>query len=412
MGIMSWLGFKPTFIPPEHVTAEPILEAIRRHTLGQTPEQLFREQPNLRTAVTFLARNVAQLALHGYQHDGDGGRSRVRDGVLADLLRLPNDEDTGFELIEKLVADLALYDHAYLLVTANAGRACGWEIRTMRPRWVVGVTGKTAYTVDGYTVAFPKNQGRTVHVPAENVIAFHGWNPDDEQSGVTPVDALKSILLEQIQAQSFREQLWERGGRVGTYLTRPATAPKWSNESRNRFRRMWSSAWSGPNGSKAGGTPLLEDGIELKRVGFSAKDEDYVEGAKLALTTVASVYHINPTMLGHLDNANYSNVREFRKMLYGDTLGPILAKIEARLNAFLLPMVGADSGEYVEFNIREKLEGSFEEQADQLYKATGGPYMTRNEARAKMNMPAIEGGDVMILPLNLGTADDESGAAA
>lgn len=411
MGIASWLGFKPTFIPPEHVTAEPILQAIRRHTLGQTPEQLYEEQPYLRTVVSFLARNVAQLALHGYQHDGDGGRSRVREGVVADLLRLPNDQDTGFELIEKMVADLALYDHAYLLVTANAERACGWEIRTLRPSWVVGVTEKTAYTVGGYTVAFPKNQGRTVHVPAENVIAFHGWNPTDEQSGITPVAALKGILLEQIQAQTYREQLWERGGRVGSYLTRPATAPKWSNEGRNRFRRMWGSAWSGPSGSKAGGTPLLEDGMELKRVGFSAKDEDYVEGSKLALTTVASVYHVNPTMLGLLDNANYSNVKEFRKMLYGDTLGPILAKIEARLNAFLLPMIGADSGEYVEFNIREKLEGSFEEQADQLYKATGGPYMTRNEARAKMNMPAIEGGDVMIVPLNLGVADGEPVAA-
>ena len=46
-----------------------------------------------------------------------------------------------------------------------------------------------------------------------------------------------------------------------------------------------------------------------------------------------------------------------------DGLGPLLAEIEARLNTFLLPMLGMDSAtQYVKFNI-EKLQGSFEEQA-------------------------------------------------
>ncbi|AZZ80795.1 hypothetical protein C5O27_06710 [Gordonia alkanivorans] len=94
--------------------------------------------------------------------------------------------------------------------------------------------------------------------------------------------------------------------------------------------------------------------MELKRVGFSAKDEDYVEGTKLALTTVAAVYQVNPTMIGVLNNANYSKVREFRRMLYGDTLGPILSMLAARLNAFLAPCFG-DTCEYVEFNTGQKL---------------------------------------------------------
>jgi hypothetical protein len=41
------------------------------------------------------------------------------------------------------------------------------------------------------------------------------------------------------------------------------------------------------------------------------------------------VYFINPTMVGILDNANYSNVREFRKALYGDNLGPEIERISS-----------------------------------------------------------------------------------
>ena len=84
---------------------------------------------------------------------------------------------------------------------------------------------------------------------------------------------------------------------------------------------------------------------------------EWVEGSRLALNTVASVYHVNPTMIGLLDNANYSNVREFRRMLYGDTLGPVIAQIEDRLNTFYVPLVDPRPSVYVEFNIDEKMQG-------------------------------------------------------
>ena len=59
---------------------------------------------------------------------------------------------------------------------------------------------------------------------------------------------------------------------------------------------------------------------------------------------------------------------------------------------------------YVEFNLEEKLRGNFEEQAAMQTAAAGGPWMTINEVRAMRNLPAIEGGDDLIRPLNVTTA--------
>ena len=56
---------------------------------------------------------------------------------------------------------------------------------------------------------------------------------------------------------------------------------------------------------------------------------------------------------------------------------------------------------YIEFNLREKLTGSFEERADAIQKSVGGPTMTVNEARALDNRPPIDGGDTLIVPLNV-----------
>ena len=140
--------------------------------------------------------------------------------------------------------------------------------------------------------------------------------------------------------------------------------------------------------------------MDFKPTHLKAQDEQVVDMTKLSLQTVASIFQVNPTMIGLLDNANYSNVREFRKSLYGDSLAPQVKMIEDALNQFVLPALGAPADIYAEFNLEEKLRASFEEKAAVTSTAVGAPWMTVNEARAQNNMPAIDGGDLLARPLN------------
>lgn len=365
----------------------------------QSPAAMWRTQPNLRTVTTFMARNVAHLGLPAYQRNPDDGRVRARDSLAAQVIGRPNGHDTTYELIYSLIMDLALYDDAYWLVTKSSRTPSGWEVTPIKAAWVVGSKGGDVWQPDTWTVRV--TDGTTRDVPAQNVLHFHGWEPVKADHGLTPVETLKEILAEQIAAVAYRQQNWRNGARVGTVLSRPADAPEWSDEAADQFRQDWRSRYTGNGGSEAGGTPILEDGMTLQKVGFSATDEQYIENAKLALTTVAAVYHINPVMVGILDNANYSNVKEFRKMLYGDTLGPLIAQVEARLNTFFLPMIGSPTNIYYEFNIGEKLQGDFAEQADIAGKTVGAPTMTPNEWRALQNRDAVDGGDELLRPLNM-----------
>jgi len=362
--------------------------------LGLSPAEMWRTQPYLRTVVTFLARNIAQLGLHTYRRVSEDDRERVRDGFAA-MIAKPNKSTTGYELVYGLVADLALYDRGYWLLSEDPD-----QIVTRLPvPWVMPYGGD-ALGPEAYRVR-ANNRGETVDIPADQILDFHGWVPEALSLGSSPVAALREILAEQVQAARYREMVWRRGGKVGSVLSRPADAPDWSDEARKQFKADWDAKFTG-SGPNVGGTPLLEDGMVLSRVDFSAHEMEFIEGARLALNTVASVYHVNPTMIGLLDNANYSNVREFRRMLYGDTLGPLLAQIEDRINTFLLPVLDPRPDLYVEFNIEEKLQGSFEEQTAALQSSVGRPWMTADEARALRNMPAL-GGDAgsLVTPLNV-----------
>ena len=398
MSLATWLGFAPRPLPPPQELAAPIVEVVLDNIRGQSTETLWREQPHLRTVVGFIARNIAQLGLHVYSRDDDGGRTRRDDSPLARVLRDPNEDTTGYELIRGLVSDLALYDHALWVVTTD--REGTPAIRPVPPSWITGTYDNTAWSYGGHIIA-PPGLRRQIRIPRENAVVFHGWNPTDPRTGSSPINALKGTLAEQVHAQMYRDQRWRKGARADAYISRPKDAPQWSPEARNRFIRAWRDRYTGDDASDGGGNPLLEDGMELKRTGFSARDDQFVEGAKLSLQTVAQVYHVNPTMVGLLDNANYANVREFRRSLYGDTLGPLLEEIQQRINSKLAPKIGAAPDEYAEFNVKAKLQGSFEEQATVMQSAVGAPWMTVNEARAKENMPAVPEGDALVQPLNI-----------
>ena len=373
---------------------EPLVGTPEQFTVAQ----LWATQPHLRTVVTFRARNVAQLGMHVFERVSETDRRRDRSSPLAMALQRPDDSMTSYDLIFALVGDLDLYDRAYwLLVDDEFGRP---RLRRIPPAWVTPVFADL-YTVKKYRIT-RGDSGQSVEVPADQVLPFTGYAPASTIGASPTIEALKDTLREQVEAASYRAQVWKRGGRVSAVIQRPKDAPQWSDTARESFREDWYAKFTG-RGPRAGGTPILEDGMTLQRVDFTAQEQQFVDVAKLALATVASAYHVNPTMIGLLDNANYSNVREFRRMLYGDTLGPLLAQIEARVNTFLLPMLGMDPAvHYVEFNLAEKLQGSFEEQAAVMSTMVGRPIMTADEARSRFNLPAM-GGDAeqLVTPLNV-----------
>ncbi len=370
------------------------------YVLGMEPAELWRTQPHLRTVTDFIARNVAQLGLHAYDRRGDTDRRRVRGEGVAALLRRPNADMTTYELIYGTVADLALFDRAFWWVKRSASAPSGWEIRPIPSAWVVQGVGGTVFAPADWIVQ-PPHGAEQLMIPAGQMLVFHGWNPSDPSAGSSPVAALKLILSEQVHAYQYREQVWQRGGQPSAVIERPMDAPQWGSKGKARFKQEWQDSY-GRSGPEAGGTAILEDGMKLVKTGFSAREDEFVAAATLSLTTVASVYQVNPTMVGVLDNANYSNVREFRRSLYGDSLGPWLTMLQDRLNGFLLPMLDEPPERYVEFNLAEKLRGSFEEQAAVLQASVGRPWMTADEARALQNMPAL-GGDAeeLVTPLNV-----------
>lgn len=362
--------------------------------VAQTYAQIFRSQPNVRTVVSFLARNIAQLGLHVFKRVSDVDRERLSDHPLAALIGKPNARTTRYRLIDSLVSDLGIYDQAYWLKVRDDGQPSG-VLRI--PPEMVSPLGDSWIAPDGFRV---KGSRGYRDFPASQIVHFRGYNPDDARGGLSPIETLRRILAEEYEAGRYREKLWRNGARFSGYLKRPATSGEWSSTARERFRAGWQSQYAG-GGADVGGTPILEDGMEFVPAAVTPDQAQYIEARKLTREEVAAAYHIPLPMVGILDHATFSNITEQHKQLYQDTLGPWLVMIEEEIELQLLPDLDSSPGVYVEFNLAEKLKGSFDEQAQQLQSAVGAPWLTRNEARARMNLPQIDGGDDLVVPLNV-----------
>lgn len=355
---------------------------------------LYRSQRAVNTAVSAIARQVAQIGLHAFRRNGDNDRVRDTTSECARLLKAPAPGVTPYAFKYALAADLAIFAR-YVAVKSEHEDGTPALVR-LPPLSVEPVGGSWAGPA-GFKV------GRTV-IPAEKVVFIRGYAPDASHAGVSPLESLRQTLAEDHQAGQMREQLYKNGARVSGYLERPAGAPKWSDQARANFRSAWRGQYTG-SGAQVGGTPILEDGMTFKPAADSPKDMQYIEARKLTREEVAAAYHIPPTMVGVLEHATFGNIKEQHQMLYQDTLGPWLAEIQEELLLQIRDWLVPPDDLYLEFNIAEKLRGSFEDQAAQLQAATGGPYMTRAEARARLNLPRIEGADDLILPLNVLAGD-------
>lgn len=354
-------------------------------------EHMWRTQPSVRKVVGFAARNVASIPLHVHERVSDTERRRVTGHPLADLMSSPRPRMGAYRFWEAVIADGLLYDRwAVLKRLDDAGaihlsRVPSWRLRFTEDT-LGEVVGAHFWTGDEW-----------IELNLDDLIFDHGYAP--KSAGLSPVETLRDLLDESAEAVEYRRQVWANGARAPQYVTRPQGVEWPSSDHRDRFVAGMRAYMK--DGAKAGGMPLLEDGMEIKDgTRMPSKDMQDLEGRKLSEVVVASAWHIAPELIGAREG-NYSNVDAYRQMLYRDSLGPYITAWEQAINVALVPDLADGRALYVEANIEAKLRGSFQEQAQIMQSATGAPWLTRNEARALQNRPPVDGADDLVVPLNV-----------
>lgn len=345
---------------------------------------MYRYQPAVRQVVDYVAGNIAQLGLKVYERVADDAREHRGDHEAAVAIRQPNPHTPGNQFLFELVTDYLIFDNSYALKLRGAdGRLI--LVRVKPP--MIGLVGRSHFSIESYRIY--RQDGTFFDVPPEDMIHWRGYNPDDPRKGESKLETLREELASDLAARKSVTELHRSGLRMPGWMERPLDAPEWTDEARRRFQEDWS-AQAMTSKRKV---PVAEEGMTYKQGGVSPEDAEYLASRRFTSEQVAAQYGLKGVPPAS---------EEERKQFYADVLPPLCERFASFLDLQILQQEYGADDHYFEFG-REKL-------IDEVYKtytsASGRPVLITNEARAKLDLPPVDGGDELVTPANVIVGDN------
>jgi HK97 family phage portal protein len=209
--------------------------------------------------------------------------------------------------------------------------------------------------------------------------------------GVSPIKLHREAIALAISLERHLSSLFANGGRPSGVIRHPnrLEAPALA-----KLAESWFNTHSGPN---AGGTAVLDEGMEYQQLSTTLADAQYAENRLEQIREVARAFGIPPTMLFELTRGTWSNTEEMARQFYTMTLKPWLTKWQWAYAQCLLTPEERDRL-YIEFVVDDLLTADFAKKATALgqYRSMGA--LTGNEVRSMLNMPAHPEGDSLANP--------------
>ncbi|MDH6265635.1 HK97 family phage portal protein [Rhizobium sp. SG_E_25_P2] len=295
-----------------------------------------------------------------------------------DGYKLIHDEANAFtsasELRQQLTRDALLTGHGFAeVVRSFDGRPL--ELNRLNPHSV-----QCNEYDDGtpYYIVSSKNGGQ---VRFDFTDILHIAAPD----GSPVVKAREAIALT-IAFERHIASLFANGGRPSGVILSPKVIDQ------DGKKNLASSWFSSHSGNRAGGTAILDEGMDYRPLSTTLADAQFAENRLEQIREIARAFNIPPTMIFELSRGTWSNVAELNQQFLTMTLKPWLTRWAwAYARCLLTPEERARF--YVEF-VTEDIVSTDEvarSTAFSNYRSMGA--MTANDVRAKLNMPPISGGD-------------------
>ncbi len=334
------------------------------------------------------------------------GDTKLDNHELISLLQRPNPSQSGIEFFTSLYSYLMISGNSYILRDTDALRPPR-ELYLLRPDRMQVKSGSTVipssyeYVIDGVTVnTYPVDQTNAI----SQIKHIKLWNPIDDYYGLSPIMASAYNIDQHNLAGLHNVALLKNGATPSGYLKFQPTdetglSTQLTDDQRARLLEDLEFRFQGTHNS--GRPMLLEGNFEYKQLGLSPKDMDFLELLNLSAREIALCFGVPAQMIGIPEANTYSNMETAKLGLYEETIIPLLKRVESDLNEYLAPLYSGD------IRIQYDLDSipAMAEKRRQIYEnVTQGVQagiITRNEARERLGLEEVSGGDDLYIPSNL-----------
>tara|TARA_R100000654_G_scaffold4199_2_gene12662 strand:+ start:543 stop:2741 length:2199 start_codon:yes stop_codon:yes gene_type:complete len=361
----------------------------------------YQDNAIVHRSVKLIADSTSAVKLRLYDDDVE-----VINHEVLSLLDRPNPSQSGSEYFQSLISYLMISGNTYMLKD-TVGDTPPRELYILRPDRIKIKSKKTmipesyCYEVDGRVVEeYPVDQNTGL----SQVKHIKLWNPLDDFYGCSPILASAYNIDQHNLAGLHNVALLKNGCTPSGMLKfepkdETGMSATLTDDQRARLLEDLEMRFQGT--SNSGRPMLLEGNFEYKQLGLNPKDMDFLELLNLSAREIALCFGVPAQLIGIPEANTYSNMETAKLALYEDTIIPLLRRIESDLNEFLMPLY--DGNLRLEYDL-ESIP-AMAEKTKQVYTnvstAVSQGIMTRNEARNKLGLDQVEGGDELYIPSNL-----------
>lgn len=396
MGFLS--NLKNFFIPE---TADTASERLRQW-LGidddiTTPKAL--AETTYFTCLKVLSETMGKMPLKLYKEDATGGR--VRAACTDVLLYRPNSVMTPSTFWSTMEANCQHYGNAYAWIQRDYGNGIKTGKIQIKAFWIMKSDCVTVYMDDVgvfgdkgrlyYRYNNPQN-GETAVFRQEDVLHIKNWLSWDGVMGLSVREILKSTIQGAGYSQRYLEKLYKSGLTASSVLQYTGDLDE---KLRTQLQKKYNELLTGAE--NAGKVVALPIGMKLEPLTYTLADAQYMELKKYSALQIAAAFGVKPNQINDYEKSSYSNSESQQLSFLIDTMMYRLNQYEQEINYKCLTDEQRAKGFVYKFNEKVLLRANMETQMQSITSAVQNGIYTPNEGRHLLDLPSLEGGDVLIV---------------
>jgi HK97 family phage portal protein len=290
----------------------------------------------------------------------------------------------GSSFINAWVSSLLISGDVYVELEMDGNTVK--QLHILRPDCVQYVLNKTGYyedeesSLDYWKVsAFGRTPRR---VDKQFMMHSKLFNPLHPIDGMAPLDAaMVNVLLQNEGVESVRRSL-QRGAVDGWIEL--AKDSEWSDEQLIALRQKIRAA-------KMEGEELTLQYAQWHERGIKPNESSYADTQSLSKRDIASVYHVDPVLIGDMQGRTYATYRESRRGLYMEAVIPALTLLKDDWNRVIGPKL--NSPLTFDKDSLDAITAAREEATDRVVKLWQTGLIDRTESRSDLLYDPVPGDD-------------------
>lgn len=347
--------------------------------------------------IRLTATAVSSLPMGMFEKGANNSRNSIDHDLCAVLFESPNSGQTGLEFWETMVANLVARGNGYAEKVYTGRFLSALQPMDARP---VRIDGVLKYRVS--------DRGQTEDLPSDKIFHLKGFNLGGDE-GLSPIACGVHGLGSAIAAEETAARIFANGLQQPLFIDSGMT--KLTKEQRLDLTQLFKGFQGSDN---AGKVMVLEQGMKPIPLTLNPEDAQMLESRRHNVEEICRWFGMPPIIVGHAAQGQTmwgTGVEQILLAWHALGINPLCRRIEARIRKDLIP-VGERGRIYAEFNRDGFLQMDSAGRAAYLSIMVQNGLMTRNEARARLNLNRVEGGDELTAQTNLASLDQLAGTGA